>query len=90
MPATTHKELCDKFAQEFPDIELKRGVRFVDSGRMATAGGLTSGIDMALHVVERYFGVEAAETTARYMEHTSDAWRSGRSGAAAERAPTTG
>ena len=90
LPATTHHDFWDRFAQEFPDIELKRGVRFVDSGRIATAGGLTSGIDMALHVVERYFGVEVAETTARYMEHTSDAWRTGRSGASAERAPATG
>jgi transcriptional regulator GlxA family with amidase domain len=90
LPATTHHDFWDKFAKEFPDIELKRGVRFVDSGRIATAGGLTSGIDMALHVVERYYGVDVAETTARYMEHTSDAWRTGRSGASAERAPATG
>jgi hypothetical protein len=38
-------------------------------------GGLTSGIDMALHVVARYFGVAAAARTAEYMEYTSDAWR---------------
>jgi transcriptional regulator GlxA family with amidase domain len=41
----------------------------VDSGRVATAGGLTSGIDMALHIVQRYFGAEVADTTARYMEY---------------------
>jgi hypothetical protein len=33
-------------SEEFRDI----GLRFVDSGRIATAGGLTSGIDMALHI----------------------------------------
>jgi hypothetical protein len=38
---------------------------------------------MALHVVSRYFGDEVAATTARYMEHSSDAWRSGREGASA-------
>jgi len=32
---------------------LERGPRFVDNGRVATAGGLTSGIDMTLHVVKR-------------------------------------
>jgi transcriptional regulator GlxA family with amidase domain len=47
----------------------------VDSGRIATAGGLTSGIDLALHIVSRYFGVEAAQATAQYMEYTSEAWR---------------
>jgi transcriptional regulator GlxA family with amidase domain len=73
--ATTHHDYWDSFAKEFPDVELKRGLRFVDNGRIATAGGLTSGIDMALHVVARYFGVEAAAATATYMEYSSDAWR---------------
>jgi transcriptional regulator GlxA family with amidase domain len=73
--ATTHHDYWDSFAKEFPDIELKRGLRFVDNGRIVTAGGLTSGIDMALHVVSRYFGVAAAEATAAYMEYSSDAWR---------------
>ncbi|MBX3702277.1 MAG: DJ-1/PfpI family protein [Steroidobacteraceae bacterium] len=76
IPATTHHQFFDSFAKEFPDIELRRGLRFVDSGRIATAGGLTSGIDMALHVVARYFGVETAAATATYMEYSSDAWRS--------------
>jgi transcriptional regulator GlxA family with amidase domain len=75
IPATTHHQFWDQFAKEFPDIELRRGMRFVDNGRIATAGGLTSGIDMALHIVARYFGVEAAEKTAAYMEYTSEAWR---------------
>jgi transcriptional regulator GlxA family with amidase domain len=75
IPATTHHDFWDSFNKEFPDIELRRGLRFVDSGRIATAGGLTSGIDMALHIVSRYFGTDAAATTARYMEYSSDAWR---------------
>ena len=75
IPATTHHEFFDSFAKEFPDIELRRGLRFVDSGRIATAGGLTSGIDLALHVVSRYYGVETAAATAAYMEYSSDAWR---------------
>lgn len=76
MTATTHHDFWDSFAKEFPDVELRRGLRFVDNGRIATAGGLTSGIDMALHVVSRYFGVDAAQKTAEYMEYSSDAWRS--------------
>jgi len=75
IPATTHHEFFDSFAKEFPDIELRRGLRFVDSGRIATAGGLTSGIDLALHIVSRYHGVETAAATAAYMEYASDAWR---------------
>ena len=37
--------------------------------RLATAAGLTSGIDLALRVVERYFGAGVASTTAAYMEY---------------------
>lgn len=73
--ATTHHDFFDSFAKEFPEIELRRGLRFVDSGRIATAGGLTSGIDLALHIVSRYHGAGSAEATARYMEYSSEAWR---------------
>jgi transcriptional regulator GlxA family with amidase domain len=74
--ATTHHEFFDSFAKQFPKVELRRGLRFVDNGRIATAGGLTSGIDMALHIVARYFGEETATRTAKYMEYSSEAWRS--------------
>lgn len=77
LAATTHHGFWDDFAREFPGIELRRGLRFVDSGRVATAGGLTSGIDMALHIAGRYFGAEVAAATARYLEHSSEAWREG-------------
>jgi len=71
--ATTHHEFYDDFAREFPKVKLERTPRFVDEGRIASAGGLTSGIDLALHVVGRYFGPETAAATARYMEHSQTA-----------------
>jgi transcriptional regulator GlxA family with amidase domain len=73
--ATTHHDFYDEFAEAFPDVQLQRGVRFVDNGKLATAGGLTSGIDLALHVVERYFGAEVAQQTATFMEHDSSRWK---------------
>jgi transcriptional regulator GlxA family with amidase domain len=73
--ATTHHDFYDHFADDFPGVELLRGPRFVENGRFATAGGLTSGIDLALRVVARYYGEAVAERTARYMEYTSDGWR---------------
>jgi transcriptional regulator GlxA family with amidase domain len=76
--ATTHHEFFDSFAKDFPKVELRRGLRFVDNGRIATAGGLTSGIDMALHIVARYFGEERAVATARYMEYQSEGWKIGK------------
>jgi transcriptional regulator GlxA family with amidase domain len=72
--ATTHHDFVDDFAREFPDVQVLRGLRFVENGRLCTAGGLTSGIDLALRVVERYFGRPVAERTAAYMEYTSKGW----------------
>jgi transcriptional regulator GlxA family with amidase domain len=72
--ATTHHEFLDDFARTFPDVALKRGVRFVENDRVATAAGLTSGIDLALRVVERYYGREVALRTATYMEYESRRW----------------
>jgi transcriptional regulator GlxA family with amidase domain len=72
--ATTHHEFLDKLQREFPDIQVKRGVRFVEGEKISTAGGLTSGTDLALRVVERYFGRDVAQTTATYMEYQGKAW----------------
>ena len=72
--ATTHHEFFEQFAKAFPDVKLKRGLRFVENEKISTAGGLTSGIDLALRVVERYFGRETAEQTAAYMEYQSRGW----------------
>jgi transcriptional regulator GlxA family with amidase domain len=68
-PATTHHDFLDALARDFPDVQVQRGRRFVESGSFATAAGLTSGIDLALRVVERYFGAATASTTAAYMEY---------------------
>src|SRR5438445_1940914 len=58
--ATTFHAAFVPFAMQFPDVHLKRGARFVEDGNLASAGGLSSGIDLALRVVERYFGREIA------------------------------
>ena len=52
--ATTHHGAFKTFATQFPDIQLKRGARFVEEGNLASAGGLSSGIDLALRVVELF------------------------------------
>jgi transcriptional regulator GlxA family with amidase domain len=75
--ATTHHDYWDAFAQAFPDVELVRGSRFVVNGNIMTAGGLTSGIGLALHVVERFYGRDAAQATAAYMEYESRRWIEG-------------
>lgn len=44
-------------------------VRWVDAGEVVTAGGLSSGIAMALHLVDRFAGRELALRTARQIEY---------------------
>ena len=72
--ATTYHGAFGRFAMQFPDIQLKRGARFVENGNLATAGGLSSGIDLALRVVERYYGREVARKTAYNMEYQGEGW----------------
>jgi len=72
--ATTFHAAFNSFAMEFPDIKLKRGARFVEDGNLASAGGLSSGIDLALRVVERYYGRDVAQKTAYNMEYQGQGW----------------
>ena len=72
--ATTYHGAFVRFTNDFPDIQLKRGARFVEAGNLATAGGLSSGIDLALRVVERYFGREVAQQTAYDLEYQGQGW----------------
>lgn len=73
--ATTHHDAYKDFAMKFPDVELKRGARFVEAGNLASSGGLSSGIDLALRVVQRYFGTKVATDTAYDMEYQGENWK---------------
>jgi putative intracellular protease/amidase/YHS domain-containing protein len=72
--ATTHHASYQSLATKFPDIQVQRGARFVEAGNRATSGGLSSGIDLALRVVERYFGRDVAQQTAFSMEYQGEGW----------------
>ncbi len=72
--ATTHHSAYVRLASRFPDIQVKRGARFTETGNIATGGGLSSGIDLALRVVERYFGRKVARQTAFDMEYQGQGW----------------
>lgn len=73
--ATTHHDFRRQLKRLFPKVLVHHDVRYVEGPKIATAAGLTSGIDLSLRIVERYFGTRIAEQTAEYMEHESQAWR---------------
>jgi len=72
--ATTHHGAYVDLALKYPDIQVKRGARFVEDGNVASSGGLSSGMDLSLRVVERYYGRAVAEQTAYDMEYQGQGW----------------
>ncbi len=72
--ATIHHDFYNAFAKDYPDIDVRRWVRFVENEKISTSGGETCGIDLALRVVDRYFGRKVAETTAAFVEHQGKGW----------------
>lgn len=71
---TTHHGSFTTLSMQYPQLTVKRGARFVDEGAIATSAGLSAGIDLALHIVARYFGTQTAQSTAYYMEYLSQGW----------------
>lgn len=66
--ATTHWEDIADLRAMFPSVTVVEGRRWVDEGRVVTSGGISAGIDMSLHLVERLAGRDLALATARQME----------------------
>lgn len=67
--ATTHWMDIDRLEQEFPDVSVQRGVKFVDEGSLMTSGGISAGINMSFHLISRLHGKEVAIETAKRMEY---------------------
>lgn len=69
---TTHWEDVDLLAETLGADGATRDVRWVDTGAVVTAGGLSSGIAMALHIVARVLGQDFAQRTARQLDYAWD------------------
>jgi transcriptional regulator GlxA family with amidase domain len=68
-PATTWWGALDRLAELGNGIEVRPDDRFVDSGEVVTAAGVSAGIDMALHLVARLHSVERAQEVRRYIQY---------------------
>jgi transcriptional regulator GlxA family with amidase domain len=69
LKVTTHWEDQADLARLFPALSVVSRVSWVDQGRVVTSGGISAGIDMTLHLVERLHSRALAERTARQMEY---------------------
>lgn len=65
-PAVTHHGALGELAAAGAEVV---DARVVDDGDLLSAGGVMSGIDLALHIVELELGVDVARSVAREMEH---------------------
>jgi transcriptional regulator GlxA family with amidase domain len=68
-PATTYWSALDLLVSLGTDIEPRPGDRFVDSGDVITAAGVSAGIDMALHLVARLHSVDRAREVKRGIQY---------------------
>ncbi len=65
--ATTHWHFSDEFRRRYPRVQLKPEQVIVDEGRIITAGAVTLYENLALHLVARYYGHEAAVLGSKIM-----------------------
>ncbi len=65
--ATTHWDFCQRLALDYPEITVQPNQIFIQEGNVFTSGGITSGIDLALSMIEDDWGHELALAVARYL-----------------------
>lgn len=69
LSATTTVGNIDRLAAQYPKTKVVRDQRVVDNGKIVTAGGLSAGIDGALHVIGKLMGEGAAQNVALNEEY---------------------
>src|SRR5260221_3291962 len=69
LTATTHWCALDLLQEIAPKAVVRPNARFIDNGKIVTSAGISAGIDMSLHLVERLCGAELAAMVAREMEY---------------------
>jgi transcriptional regulator GlxA family with amidase domain len=65
--ATTHWMHADEFRRQYPKVLVDEDRIFVVDGQIWTSAGMTAGVDLALAMVEKDFGLETARAVARKL-----------------------
>lgn len=69
LEAVTHHQVIDSLRELAPKAIIRQDKRFIDNGKIMTSGGISAGIDLALHVVRKLCGEAVADKTVKYMEY---------------------
>ena len=65
--ATTHWDFCQRLIQDYPEVKVEPDQIFIQDDNIFTSGGITSGIDLALSMLEEDWGHSIALAVARYI-----------------------
>jgi transcriptional regulator GlxA family with amidase domain len=65
--ATSHWAYCKLLAQNYPTVRVDPDQIFIRDGAISTSGGITSGIDLAMAMVEEDWGRKVALSVAQYL-----------------------
>ncbi|MGO4886183.1 DJ-1/PfpI family protein [Anaerobacillus sp. MEB173] len=68
--ATTHHLALKLLQDKYPEIQVLSDRKVVQDGNIISSGGVSSGINMALYIVEQILGESTAERTAKTIEFT--------------------
>src|SRR5690606_19938588 len=68
-PYCTHHEVYDHMKKIVPKDNPRPVQRFVNTGNIYSSGGISAGIDLSFHIVEKLLGQEIAKKTAAYIEY---------------------
>jgi len=63
----THWDLADRLAADYPGVEVDGDAIFIEDGEVISSAGISSGIDLALAVVEHDYGGTLARTVAKHL-----------------------
>lgn len=68
-PATTHWYFLEKFAKDFPQVQLKRQHFITSAGNIYCAASVNALTDLTLHHVHRIFGRDVADQLSHHFSH---------------------
>ena len=67
LSATLHWGMVDLFRERYPRVGLNQDRIFLDHGRLYCSAGVTAGMDLSLHLVDKLCGRQAAVRSAKTM-----------------------
>lgn len=77
-PATTHWALVDDCRKRYPKVDWQPERYVTESNRIFCSGGVYSGVDLCLYIIEKYFGHQIAMQTAKaLLVRTPRVWQAG-------------